>query len=245
MFSELRVIGEIQPCSPTILFIAGSMIDPCVYDQVEVPKGFCAGKVDFYHSPGPYDAMSIAGRILEYRREKHLGSLVLAGYSAGGVIAMAAACQSPEEVSGLLLSNTGPCTVNHGDPNLPQRILDKWEDREFREAFLARCFHRPIPPFLRLRLLTYIDTIDRQAAHDLSLSLRTLDLREPLSKVTCPVVIAHGADDLTRPVAHARMLQDCLPQAKLRLIPGGHTVMVENKPGWQAALDELIASLPQ
>lgn len=241
MISELRVIGEIAPGRPTVLFIAGSMIDPCVYDQVEIPANFCAGKVDFYHSPGPYDAASIAAQILQYRRKKQLGPLVLVGYSAGGVIAMSAACQSPGEVDGLLLSNTGPCTLDHGDPNLPKRILEQWDEPDFRESFLARCFHRPIPPFLRLRLLAYMDTIDRQAAHDLSRSLRELDLREALVKVTCPVVIAHGIDDRTRPVTHAQMLKDCLPQADLRLIPGGHTVMVENKSGWQAALDELLA----
>ena len=245
MASNLQVIGTVRPGKPAVLCIAGSMIDPCVYDQVEVPQGFCAGKVDFYHSPGPYDAMSIAASILEYRRENRLGPLVLAGYSAGGVIAMAAACQAPGEVDGLLLSNTGPCTVGHGDPKLPQRILEQWEDPAFRESFIARCFSRPVPPFLRLRLEEYMDTLQRQAAHDLSQSLRELDLRESLRQVTCPVVIAHGTDDKTRTLAHAQMILDCIPHAKLRPIPGGHTIMVENKAGWQAALDELLADVAE
>ena len=245
MASELRVIGEITPGKPTILCIAGSMIDPCVYDQMEIPEGFCAGKVDFYHSPGPYDAMSIAAAILEYDDEHQLGPLILVGYSAGGVIAMAAACQAPEKVKGLLLSNTGPCTVGHGDVNLPQRILEQWNNQEFRNSFIDRCFSGPVPPFLRLRLEEYINTIQRQAAHDLSKSLRQLDLREPLRRVNCPVVIAHGIDDKTRTLAHAQMIVDSIPHAKLRPIPGGHTIMVENKAGWQAALDELLVDVAE
>ena len=245
MASELRVIGEITPGKPTILCIAGSMIDPCVYDQMEIPEGFCAGKVDFYHSPGPYDAMSIAAAILEYDDEHQLGPLVLVGYSAGGVIAMAAACQAPDKVKGLLLSNTGPCTVGHGDVNLPQRILEQWNDQEFRNSFIDRCFSRPVPPFLRLRLEEYINTIQCQAAHDLSKSLRQLDLREPLRRVDCPVVIAHGIDDKTRTLAHAQMIMDSIPHANLRPIPGGHTIMVENKAGWQAALDELLVDVAE
>ena len=245
MASELRVIGEITPGKPTILCIAGSMIDPCVYDQMEIPEGFCAGKVDFYHSPGPYDAMSIAAAILEYDDEHQLGPLVLVGYSAGGVIAMAAACQAPDKGKGLLLSNTGPCTVGHGDVNLPQRILEQWNDQEFRNSFIDRCFSRPVPPFLRLRLEEYINTIQCQAAHDLSNSLRQLDLREPLRRVNCPVVIAHGIDDKTRTLAHAQMIVDSIPHAKLRPIPGGHTIMVENKAGWQAALDELLVDVAE
>ena len=245
MASELRIIGEITPGKPTILCIAGSMIDPCVYDQMEIPEGFCAGKVDFYHSPGPYDAMSIAAAILEYDDEHQLGPLVLVGYSAGGVIAMAAACQAPDKVKGLLLSNTGPCTVGHGDVNLPQRILEQWNNQEFRNRFIDRCFSRPVPPFLRLRLEEYINTIQCQAAHDLSKSLRQLDLREPLRRVDCPVVIAHGIDDKTRTLAHAQMIVDSIPHAKLRPIPGGHTIMVENKAGWQAALDELLVDVAE
>lgn len=245
MASELRIIGEITPGKPTILCIAGSMIDPCVYDQMEIPEGFCAGKVDFYHSPGPYDAMSIAAAILEYDDEHQLGPLVLVGYSAGGVIAMAAACQAPDKVKGLLLSNTGPCTVGHGDVNLPQRILEQWNNQEFRNSFIDRCFSRPVPPFLRLRLEEYINTIQCQAAHDLSKSLRQLDLREPLRRVDCPVVIAHGIDDKTRTLAHAQMIMDSIPHAKLHPIPGGHTIMVENKAGWQAALDELLVDVAE
>ena len=236
----LKLIGPLEPGKPTVLFLAGSITDPCVYDQAESDGVFQFAAVDYCRSEGPWDVDALGGRVLDLIREKELGPTILAGYSAGGVIAMAAACQSPGSIAGLLLSNTGPCGKGHGDPDFPRKLLEHWGEKEFMASFFARCFSRPIPPLLRQRLQDYAESLDQRSGYEVSYSLRQVDYREGLKAVRCPVVIAHGKDDKTRTLAHVEMMTSSMPHAEVFLLEGGHTIMVENKPGWQRALDHLM-----
>ena len=236
----LKLIGSLEPGRPTVLFLAGSITSPCVFDQVESDGVFQFAAVDYCRSEGPWDVDTLGGRVLSLMEEKQLGPTILAGYSAGGVIAMSAACQGPDRIAGMLLSNTGPCSKGHGDPSFPQKLLDNWDNPAFLDSFLARCFSRPIPPLLRQRLLDYIGTLDPQSGYQVSTSLRQVDYREGLRQVRFPVVIAHGKDDKTRTLAHVEMMTTSMPHAEVFLLDGGHTIMVENKPQWQEALNHLM-----
>lgn len=144
-----------------------------------------------------------------------LGPTVLAGYSAGGVIAMAAAIAAPSRIAGLMLSNTGPSGKGHGDPDFPKKLLAGWGTKEFNDSFFSRCFSRPIPPLLQHRLEQYIGLVDRQAGYEISRSLREVDYTEALQAVTCPVMIAHGRLDKARTQAHVEMMTRSMPHAML------------------------------
>lgn len=239
----LKIIGDLVPDKPTVLAISGVMVSPCIYDQIEVTEEFQLGAVDYFYSTGPWDATSVAGKILTVIEDLNLGPTVLVGYSAGGVIAMAAACQCPEKIAGLMLSNTGPCTTGLGDPGFHKKILEKWEDKDFINNFLDCRFSRPIPPLLKVRLLDYIAGMDKFAAYGLSSSLREIDLRSDLRRVTCPIVIAHGVTDKYRTAEHAKMIRDAAPQTEFFPIQGGHTVMVDNKEEWQKCFLYLLSKV--
>lgn len=157
MASHLNYIGDLQKGCLTVLMIPGGMAtSPAVYEGIGEMLACQSAVIDWSRSPGPWDVLNIGDRTLELVNELELGPVILAGYSAGGVIAMEAAIQDRENrISGLLLSNTGPCTVGHGDPDLPKRILGHWFSMELFEPFLDRCFAFPIDPALREKLLDY------------------------------------------------------------------------------------------
>lgn len=236
----LKVIGQLQRNKPTVLLFSGSLVSPTVYAQIECPNDFQMAAIDYCRSEGPWDVDSLGQRTAAFVQAMGLGPTVLAGYSAGGVIAMSAASQFPKAFAGLLLSNTGPCGKGHGNPNFPQELLEQWGDYAFFDRFINVCFHRPVPPLLKEELMSYIATVDKQAGFTISSSLRQVDYREALKSFHGPVTIAHGQDDARRTIEHVQMMKDCMPQADIRLLPGGHTIMVENKEGWQQALNELL-----
>ena len=188
-------------------------------------------------------AMSVL-ELSELVKELELGPVILAGYSAGGVIAMEAAIQDRENrISGLLLSNTGPCTVGHGDPDLPKRILGHWFSTDLFAPFLDRCFAFPIDPVLREKLLDYARQIPVNVVYEAAKTLREHDLRPRLGKITCPVVVAHGILDRTRTLEHVRMITDGVKDTQVHLLDGGHTIMVEDRDEWVAILNCLITQI--
>ncbi len=55
--------------------------------------------------------------------------------------------------------------------------------------------------------------------------------------ITCPVIVAHGADDRLVPVTHSQHTQSLIPGAELRIIPGvGHLSLVDELPSLAAEI---------
>ena len=241
----LKLIGQLQKNKPTVLLFSGSLVSPTVYSQIECPEDFQMAAVDYCRSEGPWDVDALGQRTIALVQALALGPTVLAGYSAGGVVAMSAASQAPQVFAGLLLSNTGPCGKGHGNPHFPQELMERWGDPDFFEGFINVCFHRPVPPILKDELMAYISTVDKQAGFSISSSLRQVDYREALKSFHAPVTLAHGQDDTRRTIEHVQMMKDCMPQSDICLLPGGHTIMVENKEGWQQALNGLLQKVRQ
>ena len=238
--SGLLLTKPLKEAIPSVLFIPGNMCCPTVFDGITVPVGVQASTIDWAMSPGPWDIEALGERVAKLVVDQKLGPTILCGYSAGGVIAMLAAISLGSRVSGLLISNTGANTQGHGDPNFPQNILDQWGTPELNEPFLFRVFARPIPPKLQAETEAYYKTLNREAVYQAAYSLRQIDISSQLSQLSCSVTIAHGVLDTSRTPQHADQLRQLIPGAKLVWLDGGHTIMVENRTGWQKELDELI-----
>ncbi len=49
--------------------------------------------------------------------------------------------------------------------------------------------------------------------------------------ITCPVIVAHGADDQLVPIAHSRHTAELIPGSELRIVPGvGHLSLTDELP---------------
>ena len=240
----LKLIGELEKGRPTALFLSGANVSPCLFDRVESDGVFQFAAVDYCQSPGPWNLPALGERVCAFIRDRRLGPTALAGWSAGGGIAMAAAAQAPELIRGLFLSNTGPTGKGHGNPNFPQQIRDHWGETEFFEKLLRGWFSRPLPPFLHERLFDYISSVKRECAYDLAVSVREVDFREALRACRSPVSIAHGVLDKARTAEHVKMMTDSMPQADVYWLENaGHASVVENANAWQKAFSDFLTKV--
>lgn len=236
----LKIIGELEKNQPTVLFLSGGNVSPCVYDQLESDGIFQFAVIDYCRSEAPWDVTSLGRRVVKLIEEAELRPVILAGWSAGGVIAMAATSLRPDLISGLLLSNTGPCAKNHGNPDLPKRVLERWGEREFFDSLLKGWFSRPVPPLLRIKLLDYMVQVEKECAYQITTSVRQVDFREGLKQFHKPVVLAHGTLDKSRTMDHVNMILEAMPQTEVHFMEAGHTSVVESKAEWQTALSALL-----
>ncbi len=126
--------------------------------------------------------------------------------------------------------------VLHGTPGSSRQLagLDRFaallaepdarllrENPEVREGFLDDLRH-PSP------------TTARAAARDFWLFAREWDV--DLAGLTVPAHIWHGTADRNVPVAHARVIADRCPTARLHLVEGGGHMLLSH-------LDQIIESL--
>lgn len=242
MKSNLKYIGTLNEKKPCVIFIPGGMATPPdVFYGIDEMIPWNSIIIEWCKSPGPWDVLELGNRLADFIKEHQLNKVIVAGYSAGGVIAQQAAIRDEEKrIAGLLLSNTGPCAIGHGDPDLPGKILKQWFSMELFEPFMKRCFAFPIAPKLRERMIAYAKTVDKEVVYQSSKTVREHDIRSQLGQITCPVTIAHGMLDKTRTMQHVDMLREGIPQAEFIPLHGGHTIMIEDRAGWVKALNQLI-----
>ena len=220
-----------------MLFIPGSLTSPAVFEGIGEVLPCQSAVIDWMKSDGPWELDIIGERVLELIVQLGLGPVILCGYSSGGVIALSAALRDEEgRINGLMISNTGANTKGHSDPNLPNQIRDHWPEEDVIRKFISRCFVKECPEELFQRLLAYASGIKKEAALACTLSSRTLDLEPDLQRVKCPVLIAHGKDDLVRRECHVEVLRNNLPDVEVRYLDGGHTIMVEDREHYTKAL---------
>lgn len=242
MYGNLKITETLDPVKPAVLMIPGGMAtSPAVFDGIDREIPWQSAVIDWSRSPGPWDIVELGNRVTELIEGLGLSKVVVAGYSAGGVMAIQSAiADENHRIAGLLLSNTGPCAIGHGDPDLPGRIQEQWFSMELFDSFMARCFARPADPLLREKMLAYAGKVEKEVVYQSSKTLREHDLRPDLGKIDCPVVIAHGSLDKARTMEHVKMLTDGIPDTEVFLLDGGHTIMVEDHEGWVEKLNYLI-----
>ena len=237
----IRLSQVPDPNKPVLLCIAGNLCDPSVaFERIVPAEGFQKIDLHYLNGSGPWDVDSLGEELAGMLKTMTSKPVVLAGYSAGGVLCIAAASKAPKLISGLVLSNTGPCTIGHGNPRFAQELKESFHDEAYMRCFLSSCFYKPIPKEVEDRLWNYTRTTDPLAGYELSSSLRQNDYRESLKAYHGPVAVIHGQLDTRRKMDSVAMICESLPQAKVTLLQMGHTPMWEDSAGYQKALNELL-----
>ena len=209
---------------PVVLALAGGGCSPALFEGFQFP-GVCWVPLDWYADGASTDPEAVADRLGQALAQR-AGPTGLAGPSLGGVIALLTACRHADRVQALMVSNTGPRIVGHGDPSLPDRVRHDWSAVN-QQAFLASCFMRPPPASLWATLCEYLAGLDRERLLESLIGVRRIDLSAELAAIRCPALIAHGRHDRRRPVESAQALAEGIRAARLALLPAGHTPMVD------------------
>lgn len=201
--------------------------------------------------PGPHPVEAMADDAAAFLRRE--GPAVVVGHSLGGFVAQQLALRHPDLVRGLVLA----CTCAHLDP-FSLAVLDSWRawnraglSREaFARGFFPWIFSRRFfedPSTLEMAVRLYVENPYPQAPEDLDRQVeacRGHDTRSALRDLRVPALVLVAGEDLLTPPLLGRALAESLPQARLRLLPGGHAVMNEDPEGFNSAVREFLRSLP-
>lgn len=164
--------------------------------------------------------------VLAWLRSLGQQTVIPVGHSMGGAIAMTMALDAPDQISGLILVGTGGRMRVH--PDLlelaadPRRldqaltIVTQWAFSSHASDVLIRLAGERMQEGSPAALYA-----DFTACNE-------FDLMDRLHEIRVPTLVVCGEEDRMTPAKYSRHLADCIPDARLELIPrAGHMVMLE------------------
>jgi pimeloyl-ACP methyl ester carboxylesterase len=165
---------------------------------------------------------------------EHEGPLVLCGASMGGMIAMEAAHQAPERITGLALLGTTARPENEEMRKLRETAIGFFEQGRVAEVIepnVRFAFH-PESAMNQQLVDDYVEFVMRAGAQQLIRQNRAViarpDAREHLPRLRCPVIVMHGDSDGLVPFEHATEIASLLTNVQLFAVPQcGHMLTME------------------
>ncbi|MCW2134272.1 alpha/beta fold hydrolase [Arthrobacter sp. VKM Ac-2550] len=158
----------------------------------------------------------------------HLGieSSAVYGTSMGGKVAQQLALRHPSRVSALVIgcsSTGGPNTLR-----MSKEIGSRIADPETKEAVLTDLMYSPAWTASHPRpYATLGEATTPQARLGHQRASNGHDAWDQLGAISVPTLVLHGSDDLMVPPANADLLADRIPNAQVRIIPGGRHAYFE------------------
>jgi 3-oxoadipate enol-lactonase len=180
---------------------------------------------------GPYTMDDLGGDVLELMDSLGVDRFSYAGVSIGGMVGMWLGAHAPERVARLALVCT---TARFPSP-------DPWRDRaaqvraagtaSIADVVVSRWFTPPYaaadPETVR-RFKETLSTVDDEAYAGCCEAIAAMDLTPALPKITAPVVVVAGADDLAIPADQCAAIAAQIPGATLTVVPdAAHLANVE------------------
>ncbi|MGW4112712.1 alpha/beta fold hydrolase [Actinosynnema sp. NPDC004786] len=175
--------------------------------------------------PGPVSSAVLAGDVIAYLEQVVGGPAHLAGYSAGGVVALGVAQRRPDLVRKLVVLNSGYAKdgwvfLPQPGGELPVEVADRYAE---------------VSPDGRDHLPVVVEKFAR-AAHD----PEVVDL----AAITCPTLVLGSDDDIVH-LEHTIAMYRGIPDAQLCVLPGtSHLMPFERPDECVAAVADFLTTTP-
>ena len=239
---------------PTVVFIHGAQNDHSVWalqSRYFAHHGYSVLAVDLPghgRSAGPAlgTVEEMAGWLLSLLESAGAGPALLVGHSMGSLIALEAAYQSPQRVSGLaLLGSTYPMRVSDAlletsknDEAAAIDMVNIWS-----HSTLAQKPSCPGPGFWTMgmsqRLMQRMSA--RNPEHlfhtDFTACNAYANGEAAAASIACPTLLVQGTRDVMTPPKTARQLAASIGHARVISVDAGHQMMAEQP---DAVLDALL-----
>ena len=215
-----------------LIFVSGWGTESSVWDSVACEFGESVSFIPWWEclSDGPHNNSLL--KILADSDD----SVILVGWSLGGMIALSATINCPERVSGLvLISSSARMVRDKGYSGINPRILKamKFRLKSDKQQLLTDFANMGTSPATNDSIkIDFVNNALNINGDKLSSGLSFLqnyDLRSELESVSVPVNIIHGKHDQIMNPANADYLAEYLSNAKLDIVAyGGHFLIQEH-----------------
>jgi pimeloyl-ACP methyl ester carboxylesterase len=209
----------------------------------------------------PYTPESNRALLFGLMDQLGVGKAVLVGNSAGGRLAVQAALERPERVSGLVLVDAAIYTGGRSMDgftrflfNTPQMmrlgpVFARSIAGEQGDTFIQTAWHDPTKITAEItegyRKPLRVDNWDRALWEFTLAGSGDEDLAARLSELSMPVLVVTGDDDRIVPTADSRRLGGEIPGATLVVFPAcGHVPHEECPADFLAAVEPFVSSIP-
>lgn len=190
--------------------------------------------------PEGYTTKDMAEDYAELVRSEFGGHVDLVmGTSYGGLIAQYFAAEHPELFDRLVIVMSGP-VVSDAAKRVDLHYADLIARHRDRRAMVVRGEAVTKPGFARIVmsgvlwllgpvLLGRIDDTFRRDVVIAAQAEAAHDSRDVLGRVRVPTLVVGSADDFAFPVETVEAMAACIPGARLKIYPGGHTAAFLDK----------------
>jgi pimeloyl-ACP methyl ester carboxylesterase len=173
-----------------------------------------------------------------------LDSVVIAGHSMGGAIAMELALRHPARVGALVLVATAPKF------DIPKDRIETWRavtmgraSQPFNNDGYSPKTITTKPEIIREGWGEQIQTDPRVRWGDM-VACSQVDLRDRISQLDKPTLILAGADDSITPTPEAEFLRSRIKGARLEVVPdAGHRLTTERPDVANTAIEKFLDEL--
>jgi 3-oxoadipate enol-lactonase len=192
--------------------------------------------------PGPYEIADLAGDVLELG----LGRTHYVGLSIGAMIGMWLAANAPDRIDRLVLICT---SAQLGPPSMWQeraaKVLEAGSTEPVADAVVDRWLTPGFAaehPDARAKLRAMLTAADPAGYAACCGAIERMDLRADLGRITAPTLVISGADDLSTPVEHQRLIAEAIPGARHEILsPAAHTAAVEQADAVNRLIEEHLS----
>lgn len=154
----------------------------------------------------------------------------LVGHSIGGWVALKFALEFPEKLTKLCVLNTSAQAVDDTELKARQKVIDRVHQGEFEQICLEIADFFTYQASLKKAVLKMFLKVGEEALikQTMAMMLRD-DLSKAISKISCPTLIIHAANDKRFSLAVHKKLANKIPHSKLAILDDcGHMSPMES-----------------
>jgi len=188
---------------------------------------------------GQQSAQGYARAVLNWFESVGLHSAVVVGHSMGCAVALSMALDHPEHVLALVLVGGGARL--RVAPEFLEGTSSTTTFHSTVEKIVARSFSPQSPPRLSELAAARMAETRASVLHGDFIACDNFDETARIAEIQQPTLVISGADDQMTPVRDGQYLANCIPNAKLEVIPNaGHMMMLEQPAAVAAAMHNFL-----
>ena len=196
--------------------------------------------------PGNYSIAQLGRDALAILDAEDARQAHICGISLGGLTAMWLGVNAPDRVSSLILANTAARIGSVQSWNDRMALVQERGMGSVAEMAIPRWFspgYRQRHDEVVTQFKTMVETCPTAGYLGCCAALRDEDLRQAISKISCPVLVVAGSTDEATPPEGLRFIHEQIAGSKMLTLDAAHLSNVEQSEAFTSAVMGFLGSL--